>query len=469
MKKNKELEPELENQYGKILLKSFARYWGGHDKYVAGGTLTNFSLGMMYLFENHFLFRSDVVRQDKYWEILIPINSIMIDKWNPDQKTSKNLTEEFGVFEDKDRKKKLMIPFIDNDDNKHKPIFDIPMTIGTYKSIGVARFGGGGLTKWMEVFYDVIKNFKKKSLQLTIPNHDVEKWIEEGEGTTLDFKRSDLLSAPHKLSKPMTALANNKTVAGDIGGKIVIGISDNRVVEGVKFSPKHQEYVMQVGSNNCKPPIKPIFERINHLGKTLYVISIPKMKKFPHRSKTKDGWIFFIRVGDTTREPTEEELAELHNTAVQNKHEEIRNQQILEQIYSNCISLKGKMEYLKGVAKSRELMITQFKDYVDAKNSLIDQTKEIISNPFIVLNAELKSEISDVLNICRYKPAWESLDPALKMARERKLLENGWKRDYTDFDIGSRFVDNNTDEAIISISNLLTQLEQIVNPEKSDI
>ena len=98
------------------------------------------------------------------------------------------------------------------------------MTIGTYKSIGVARLGGGGLTKWMKIFYDVIKNYKKKSLQSTTPNHDIEKWIEEGESKILDFKRSDILSASYKLSKPMVALANNKTVDGEIGGKIVIGI-----------------------------------------------------------------------------------------------------------------------------------------------------------------------------------------------------------------------------------------------------
>ena len=56
----------------------------------------------------------------------------------------------------------------------------------------------------------------------------------------------------------------------------------------------------------------------------------------------------------------------------------------------------------------------------------------------------------------------EPIDPALKMARERKLLENGWSRDSPDFSIDSRFVDNNTDEAIIAVTNLLNRLEPII-------
>jgi len=149
----------------------------------------------------------------------------------------------------------------------------------------------------------------------------------------------------------------------------------------------------------------------------------------------------------------------------QNENEGIRNKQVLEQIFSNCKNLKEKMEYLKGVARNKELLITQFKDYVDGKNELVDETKKLISNPLVVLDDGLKEEVSNVLQICRYKPAWEAIEPALKMARERKMLENGWSRDSPDFNIGSRFVDNNTDEAIKAVSSLLNKLESIVRNE----
>jgi len=147
-----------------------------------------------------------------------------------------------------------------------------------------------------------------------------------------------------------------------------------------------------------------------------------------------------------------------HNNSALTINEEIRNQQVLLQIIKNCKNLKNRMEYLKGISQSRELVITQFKEYVDEKNKIIDETKQMISNPLVVLSNELKEEIEKVLQICRYRPAWEAIDPALKMARERKLLENGWSRNSPDFNIGSRFVDNNIDEAIDVVTNLLDNL-----------
>jgi len=142
-------------------------------------------------------------------------------------------------------------------------------------------------------------------------------------------------------------------------------------------------------------------------------------------------------------------------------NEEIRSQQVLLKIIKNCENIKNKMEYLKGISKNRELVITQFKEYVDGKNKIIDDTKQLISNPLVVLSNELKEEIEKVLQICRYRPAWEAIDPALKMTRERKMLENGWSRDSPDFNIENRFVDNNVDEAIGFVRTLLEKLETV--------
>ena len=317
MKRKKDLERELESQYGKIILFSFAQYWGGHKREIAGGKINDFSLGMMYLFENHFLFRTDVAKQENYREILIPIKSIITEDWNTDNSNDESLVEGIKVFEDNNGlvKKKFVVPFIDKDGVKQKPVFSIMGNFGTKNAVGVASWwGGGGITKWMQVFYDVILKSKEKLAESIEVNHDIENWIKEWEGPTLEFKRADILDDSFKLARSMVALGNNKSENGDIGGRIVIGINnETHAIEGVNSKSKHEEHIMNIGRDRCKPPIIPIFKKINHKGKTLYVISIPKMKNVPYQLKTKDGYVHLIRAGSTIRDPHPEEIFELYN------------------------------------------------------------------------------------------------------------------------------------------------------------
>lgn len=126
------------------------------------------------------------------------------------------------------------------------------------------------------------------------------------------------------------------------------------------------------------------------------------------------------------------------------------------------------MSYLKGISASKQLIITQYKNFIDSKNQLIDETKQMISDPLIVLDDKLKKNAILTLDLCRYKPAWESIDHALKMTMQRKMLDNGWSKDSPDFNVNSRFVDNNTDEAINAIIGILNELRKLSQSGEQD-
>lgn len=103
----------------------------------------------------------------------------------------------------------------------------------------------------------------------------------------------------------MSALSNQK------GGFILIGVKDDGTIEGLKFQKQHEELIMNIASEKCSPPIRPNFENVTIPEKgDVYIIKIMKKVQEPfHGVKTKDGLVYFIRVGSTIREMQPHELS----------------------------------------------------------------------------------------------------------------------------------------------------------------
>ena len=74
---------------------------------------------------------------------------------------------------------------------------------------------------------------------------DLAILIQEGEGTTLEFKEG--LSS--SLTREMVALANT------IGGRILLGVRDDGSVAGLKDSNTLRARVQDM-ARNCDPPVK---------------------------------------------------------------------------------------------------------------------------------------------------------------------------------------------------------------------
>lgn len=153
---------------------------------------------------------------------------------------------------------------------------------------------------------------------MPVTAEDVKRWATNFESQTMDLKSYGILSHPEDLAGLMVAFANNKFVSQDYGGRIIIGIDNGGNIED--FIPKqgHEEHIMNIARDKCFPSIQPEFEKVAVDGKSVYVITIPKMTNFPYQLITPQGRSHRIRVGSTIREPNSEELAKLYDNSISN-------------------------------------------------------------------------------------------------------------------------------------------------------
>src|SRR5690554_2525676 len=74
----------------------------------------------------------------------------------------------------------------------------------------------------------------------------LEYLAKQNESEVLDFKQS--INNLHKIAKSIGAFANTK------GGKLVIGISDNKRIIGI--DPEEEKYMLEkAGGELCDPPV----------------------------------------------------------------------------------------------------------------------------------------------------------------------------------------------------------------------
>ena len=77
---------------------------------------------------------------------------------------------------------------------------------------------------------------------------EIKKLVKEGETDTLEFKRK--ANFPEKIVKEIVAFANTK------GGRLFIGVDDDRSVTGIKDFAEDIYSLREAISNYCIPPIK---------------------------------------------------------------------------------------------------------------------------------------------------------------------------------------------------------------------
>lgn len=120
--------------------------------------------------------------------------------------------------------------------------------------------------------------------------------IKKQEDSKLEFKLDNIHS--QELASEIVAFANLD------GGTIVLGVSDDKKIIGVTRNDI-EEWIMNICRNNCVPGIIPIFDIEEIDGKKVAKIEVPRGFT-PH--KVNNGR-YYIRVGSTKREMSQEELA----------------------------------------------------------------------------------------------------------------------------------------------------------------
>ncbi len=114
--------------------------------------------------------------------------------------------------------------------------------------------------------------------------------LEEGEGYRIEFKESMT-----SIDKELVAFANSS------GGRIFLGITDNKKIKGVKITNKLKSQVQDI-ANNCQPPIKIILGELENI----LIINVKEGEDKP--SKCSSG--FYTRVGPNSQKLNRNEIIE---------------------------------------------------------------------------------------------------------------------------------------------------------------
>jgi len=124
--------------------------------------------------------------------------------------------------------------------------------------------------------------------------------LENGENYYIEFKQEYISN--NELTKEAVAFANAE------GGNIFFGINDFGDIVGVPLEPGKEEQILNVLRNNCYPAIYGDIKWLSIDDKYILQLEIRKGKFKPY--STKDG-DFYIRVGNTKRKASKEELTRL--------------------------------------------------------------------------------------------------------------------------------------------------------------
>jgi predicted HTH transcriptional regulator len=121
--------------------------------------------------------------------------------------------------------------------------------------------------------------------------NNIKKLIFEGEGVSLDFKKT--ISSCEKIARTMVAFANNK------GGRLLIGVADDGTIKGVKSEDEERYMITRAAHQFSKPALEPIFEEVYVDDKLVLIVDTPESNLKPHYALAEDGkWWVYVRVKD---------------------------------------------------------------------------------------------------------------------------------------------------------------------------
>jgi predicted HTH transcriptional regulator len=120
---------------------------------------------------------------------------------------------------------------------------------------------------------------------------NIRKLIFEGEGVSLDFKKT--ITSCEKIARTMVSFANN------MGGRLLIGVADDGSIKGVKSEDEERYMITRAAHIFAKPALEPVFEEVYYDDKMVLVVEIKASDEKPHYALADDGkWWVYIRVKD---------------------------------------------------------------------------------------------------------------------------------------------------------------------------
>lgn len=140
--------------------------------------------------------------------------------------------------------------------------------------------------------------------------------IQQGESKTLEFKRE--LPKGEQLVKTLVAFANTS------GGKVVIGVTDEREIVGIQSNEfELMDQVASIVHSQCLPTLLPsiYLETLNN--KTLLIVQVSRGSQMPYylKHKGRDTGTF-VRIGATNRQASIDMIHELERQRLNQSFDE---------------------------------------------------------------------------------------------------------------------------------------------------
>ncbi len=136
----------------------------------------------------------------------------------------------------------------------------------------------------------------------------IEELIAQPESKTLEFKRD--LSSPKPILKTLVAFANTA------GGRLIIGMDDNRNIIGLTHPLDEEERLCNLIADHIAPHLVPNIEMITAADKTLLVVEVFVSGSRPHWLKAEGAEHgVYVRLGSTNRQADQALIDELRRTA----------------------------------------------------------------------------------------------------------------------------------------------------------
>ncbi|MCX2745995.1 ATP-binding protein [Mangrovivirga sp. M17] len=139
--------------------------------------------------------------------------------------------------------------------------------------------------------------------------------VRQGEGQHIEFKKK--VNHPEKIVREMVAFANSN------GGKVLIGVSDEKEISGLKY-PEEDIYEMEGAIKKLiRPQLSFTLETIiTRDQKTILSYDIQESNKKPHYALEKPGQKFgkaYVRVDDRSIQASREVLEIIRQQSRQNE------------------------------------------------------------------------------------------------------------------------------------------------------
>lgn len=134
--------------------------------------------------------------------------------------------------------------------------------------------------------------------------HSFASVLNQPEGKTLEFKRD--ISSPKPILKSLVAFANTA------GGRLVIGVADDKQLVGVENPLDEEERLCNLIADSISPRLVPNIELVTVDDKTLMVIEVFLSNSRPHwlnAEGVEDG--VYVRLGSSNRKADHALIAEL--------------------------------------------------------------------------------------------------------------------------------------------------------------